>query len=974
MWKPFGSKKPKLERGLHWDFTPEELRFSMPGAGTLEWLTLPPEGLNQLDGQRIRVLGQWLMDGVAECEDAALIVSLERFYLAEEDDRRALLLAPDSKAVYRLQSTGSLHEPQMCLTLEIRKLDGSALFGFRREGAFLTDGLARYQLSAGEFRFFQAVEAFNLRPDSDRTHERQLALFARVKQAAEPLGVVLDQYLSRETAILPETLGIDLVALGPDEIEIRPVVAEVDPTAVAHALDTYRSAPEIMTLQGVDGGRSRLVLDSDQREGLDQIKRVRRLRGKARRDFLARPQDFLDAERIDLDSFSTRIIGIGQYQVRYYPLITNRERSWIPDQIALVIASDDPAVEPTTIPFEGLGDLEPLEAAYQSAKAQDEPAMQWGGQALPLDGDTERTLSAIREALEVRERHAASVPSGETADLASVQPEMGDRLPDDDLRNVLLIEENLEEVEYQEDVGEGAATPSLSVARPKALKEHVRLLPHQVDGLAWLQSRFRDRARGVLLADDMGLGKTLQILGFLAWYVEHHSDAKPILVIAPVALLENWKDEYEKFLVPIFGAVLSLHGATLARLKQVSGGGREYQYEGGRKLLDTEAIARHSLVLTTYEAVRDYQFSLASLDWGVVVTDEAQKIKTPGALMTNAAKALKADFRIVSTGTPVENSLVDLWCLADFAQPGLLGALRTFRTEFESPVGEETPADRSQRLRDRIDKAFLRRLKRDILSDLPPREEHRIQIPMADGQARTYLEATEAFRAKGLERASILGMLERMRMISVHPELGSEDEPRLVLSQLTTTAPKLAWVVETLGAIARNQEKCILFARERRVQRLLAQLVQAAFGFNPVIVNGETPGASTSGASRKSLIDAFQQKRGFNVIILSPLAVGFGLTITEANHAVHVTRLWNPAKEDQATDRVYRIGQTRDVHVYYPTVVDPFGRFMAFDEILATLLDQKRQLAGDVLYPSENLGINPEELMRLLMSQSGRAN
>jgi hypothetical protein len=175
-------------------------------------------------------------------------------------------------------------------------------------------------------------------------------------------------------------------------------------------------------------------------------------------------------------------------------------------------------------------------------------------------------------------------------------------------------------------------------------------------------------------------------------------------------------------------------------------------------------------------------------------------------------------------------------------------------------------------------------------------------------------------------------------------------------------------VLETLGAIARNQEKCILFARERRVQRLLAQLVQTAFGFNPTIVNGETPGVSSAGASRKNLIDAFQEKRGFNAIILSPLAVGFGFTITEANHAIHVTRLWNPAKEDQATDRVYRIGQTRDVHVYYPAVVDPHGRFMAFDEILATLLDQKRQLAGDVLYPSENLGINPEELMRLLIA------
>ena len=153
----------------------------------------------------------------------------------------------------------------------------------------------------------------------------------------------------------------------------------------------------------------------------------------------------------------------------------------------------------------------------------------------------------------------------------------------------------------------------------------------------------------------------------------------------------------------------------------------------------------------------------------------------------------------------------------------------------------------------------------------------------------------------------------------------------MTLRNLEADSPKLAWVMAKLHEIQGRGEKCVLFTEDRRLQRVLAQLVHQAFGFTPSIVNGEVPGTSGSGASRKTLIDAFQAKPGFHTIVLSPIAVGFGLTITAANHVIHVTRVWNPAKEDQATDRVHRIGQTRDVEIYYPASIDPRRRFTTFD-------------------------------------------
>ena len=259
-------------------------------------------------------------------------------------------------------------------------------------------------------------------------------------------------------------------------------------------------------------------------------------------------------------------------------------------------------------------------------------------------------------------------------------------------------------------------------------------------------------------------------------------------------------------------------------------------------------------------------------------------------------------------------------------------------------------------------------MKVDILKELPDRIEHEPVFTMSDHQSEHYLRVVSAYKAGRVGRGHVLQVLRQLRDISVHPGLAEADDTPIDPRRLAAELPKLAGVIALLQDMRTKGEKCILFTEDRRLQRQLAGIVQHHFGFAPAIVNGEVPGRSTTTMTRKRLIDQFQDKAGFSTIVLSPLAVGFGLTITAANHVIHVTRLWNPAKEDQATDRTHRIGQTKNVHIYYPQSVDPFNRFATFDQIIAKLLAKKRSLAQDFPYPTESLGVEAAELEAMLLT------
>lgn len=476
--------------------------------------------------------------------------------------------------------------------------------------------------------------------------------------------------------------------------------------------------------------------------------------------------------------------------------------------------------------------------------------------------------------------------------------------------------------------------------------------------MAWLQHLWRHSpsyARGGLLADDMGLGKTLQLLTFLARAFADTPDLPPALVVAPVALLDNWQKEINRFFAPGTFRVLTLYDRELKACRvsreEVD---QQLRGEGLTRFLRPNWRGKAQLVLTTYETLRDYEFSLAREAWSVMVCDEAQKIKSPAALVTQAAKSMNARFKIAATGTPVENSLTDLWCLFDFIQPGLLGALNEFGRKYKRPIEAKTEKEKAalEELQALFSPQLLRRTKDEVIN-LPPKMEAPDcrALPISNTQRRLYAEAMAAHRAKIAACDSkkigqaMLGMLYHLRVLCAHPvPMGQVANISQPLPDALEASPKLAWLMTTLDSIKGRDEKAIVFTELRDIQRVLQHYIGEHFGVRPVIVNGDTHTRPDKDASRQKLIDAFQARPGFGVIILSTQAVGFGLNIQAANHVIHYTRPWNPAKEDQATDRAYRIGQDKAVTVYYPTV--HAHDYVTFEKRLDELLSSKRELAA----------------------------
>ena len=449
----------------------------------------------------------------------------------------------------------------------------------------------------------------------------------------------------------------------------------------------------------------------------------------------------------------------------------------------------------------------------------------------------------------------------------------------------------------------------------------------------------------------MGLGKTFQILAFLAWHRKvKGGEGTRNLIVAPVSLLSSWEEEYVKFWeerMPLF---------------QAYGRANSFAPEGKQ---------REGIVLTTYETLRGRQLEFCAIDWDVVVLDEAQKIKRPGTLVTNAAKALKSAFKIAVTGTPVENTLVDLWCICDFLVPGLLGSAKSFAQTYQHPLKrKDTDIEQlGDRLRKEIGIHIKRRLKENVLSALPKKEILCRPGVMPPAQEARYLQVSkEARREESGERQRMLGFLLKLRQISDHPALLDRNIEAIPIEALIAASAKLQETLRCLEEIRDRGEKVILFTEYRKTQRLLARLLRLRFGVEPSIIHGEMPVRPRRGKeSRLEAVARFQAQEGFHAIVISPLAAGVGLNITKANNVIHYTRTWNPAREEQATDRVYRIGQKRPVHVYLPMATSK--HFRSFDLLLHELLERKRALARVSLFPTERVEVSPVELFDALASE-----
>ncbi len=660
----------------------------------------------------------------------------------------------------------------------------------------------------------------------------------------------------------------------------------------------------------------------------------------------------------NLSSYSERIQGIGVEKPYASPYIARKDESggWFPDNLVNIIEfpAGGPTGAPQHVPLTA-GQIEELGSLVQEAKAagQSDVRIPQSPQPLPIQ-DVERILNAFAQA-------RVDAEQGKLEERIRNQ-----RKPLQ--RKGLVIKPNVSAVDYLEQRKEILLGQRSTPALPRGLKRNVQLKEHQLEGVAWLQHLFTrspQHCRGSLLADDMGLGKTLQLLTLIAWAHEQQPGLPPALVVAPVALLENWKEEASKFFECDGLNILEVYGDTLARLRVPQQDiDEQLRRDGLVRFLRPGWRGTANVVLTTYETLRDLEFSFAAEKWSIVVCDEAQKIKNPNALVTRAAKKQNARFRVACTGTPVENTLTDLWCLFDFIQPGLLGALNEFGHAYRRPIEAKTGEQRArvEQLRELTRPQTLRRLKTEVAKDLPRKEEvpDCRDLRLTDYQRALYAHAVSQYSRRTDPDSSTpfknaLGLLQYLRLICTDPRphglSGFRVEP---LSEYRAKAPKMDWLLRTLKLIRAKGEKALVFCEFKEMQLQIRHYIMEELGYAADIINGDTSASSASEQSRQKRIRLFQERPGFGVIILSPLAVGFGVNIQAANHVIHYTRMWNPAKEDQATDRAFRIGQEKDVYVYCPVV--RADDFKTFDEKLDELLAYKKNLAADMLNGAGEVG------------------
>jgi non-specific serine/threonine protein kinase len=441
---------------------------------------------------------------------------------------------------------------------------------------------------------------------------------------------------------------------------------------------------------------------------------------------------------------------------------------------------------------------------------------------------------------------------------------------------------------------------------------HATLRPYQQAGVRWLHLLSR-LGLGACLADDMGLGKTIQVLALLLTLER----SRPSLLVAPASLLANWQAEAERF-TPSLRCLLA-HPSAMA--------------QDDLRALDAERLAGVDLVITSYGTLMRLP-RLQELRWHLVVADEAQALKNPAAKQTKAVKAVKADARIALTGTPVENRLSDLWSIFDFTHPGLLGSHKTF-------AGYTKNLPHYGPLRTLVKPYILRRLKSDkrVIADLPDKTEMTAFCALAPAQAALYQRAVKELAsaletAEGIERKGlVLAFLMRFKQICNHPSQWLGDG-----AWKPADSGKFARLAEIAETIAAKQEKVLVFTQFRETTAPLAAFLGNLFGREGLVLHGGTPVGK-----RRELVKRFQEDEAIPFFVLSLKAGGTGLNLTAASHVIHFDRWWNPAVENQATDRAWRIGQHRNV------LAHKFVCRGTIEERIDELIRSKQRLVQDVL-------------------------
>ncbi|WP_339399966.1 DEAD/DEAH box helicase [Synechococcus sp. 7002] len=476
------------------------------------------------------------------------------------------------------------------------------------------------------------------------------------------------------------------------------------------------------------------------------------------------------------------------------------------------------------------------------------------------------------------------------------------------------------------------------------------LRPYQHKGMSWL-SFLQKWGLGACLADDMGLGKTIQAIAFLLTLQENKKLTQPVLLVCPTSVVSNWEREISKFAPSL--KTLIHHGDRRAKGKTFASTAQQYD-----------------VILTSYSLVFRDQKDLATVSWQGVILDEAQNIKNPQAKQSQAVRALDSGFRIALTGTPVENRLKELWSILDFLNPNFLGTQQFFQRRFAIPIEKYGDRQTLQSLRKLTQPFILRRLKTDktIIQDLPEKQEMEVFCSLSKDQANLYqklvdeslaeIENTDGIQRRGL----ILTLLLRLKQLCNHPVL-LQSKPKLG-KNFAPRSGKLLRLEEMLEELISEGDRALIFTQFSEWGKLLQPYLQERLGQDVLFLYG-----ATRRETRQQMCDRFQNDpNGPPIFILSLKAGGTGLNLTRANHVFHVDRWWNPAVEDQATDRAFRIGQKQNVQVH------KFVSTGTLEEKISAMIASKKELAEQTVDTGENwlTELDTNQLRDLLLLERDR--
>ena len=956
--------------------------------------------------------------GLAERLPNGFIIASELAVQLDDDVRRLLELPPPFPGDFKTDMHGLTTRADFSVTL-LPCLSGATEFNaWSIKGPLLwVSEQPRYLLTPAQWLAFTALQAHRNSEGTGDDEQRNLALVAALQRAKKQGMRVELAAFDTIDIVVPEKVIPTLEREDNGGLLLSPHYGDPSITdAIARRLGQLKPDARVGSLRV---GNQRIVLDEARFKATWEIINNRRVAPEQAQAFLRNPAAFLDATLIDFDEgFSARVQGVTLFQKHYFGETDATEIDWF--------GKAEPA--PRTARADELDklinkqtDLERFEDAYEQTLEDGRTTLDFKGARVDcsdrdaIDKALDRIATRLVDKKRIDKKDSDSKQSGPSL-VVDIQP--NDNALEFSAELTAELNRGIEALSYEDEID-----------WPRYLRSP---FSYQEEGIRWLLGLARRTFQltgeqlgkdGALLADDMGLGKTFMTLVAIAEYLQqvqaNNDQARPVLVVAPLGLLDNWEQEVKATYAPDyrpFDTIIKLQAdADLPRFRAPpqtipSNTHQEDEQASIQKALKTgrdygadRLDQPCRLVLTTYETLRDYQFSLCRVDWSLVIFDEAQMVKNPNTLASRAAKALKARFKLAVTGTPVENSLRDFWNLLDTVRPGHLDAYQPFNRDFIRPINRVPREQRANmrqqiglQLRAKTGLVMLRRNKVDQLEGLPAKTIYTgvedqspdtrfyapLQCTMQREQADVYDMVVANVTAQAADENAgnpFLAGLQRLRDVALHPALLNggilpRPQSREEAERLIRESSKLACVIDLLKTIQEKNEKAIIFAINKRAQEFVAAACEQLFAIRVHIINGDTKAvARRSGAlTRRRMIEAFQSEPGFGVIVMSPIAAGVGLTITAANHVIHLERHWNPAKEAQATDRVYRIGQKKDVFVYLPVLRHPDAgsepEKVTFDQNLNRLLNEKSALKDAVVTPED---VQADDVMRNVFSKGG---